>query len=204
MKRLLALLLLSACSADPEPATNDADAKATAAAEALPDAIAERDLLQARAAAALAPLLHDPGSAQYIGLWRGTDGAICGGVDSTVRGGGRSGVLPFLVTPEGTATVSKTQDLRFDDPKDKFLTLYLRWCASPEEASLLATPVGPADTPLPPDERLLLPPEETADLPAAPPPTVDTAPPAPVPSRRGGDGDSFSDAVLRPIPPEKK
>jgi len=203
MKRLVALLLLSACSADPEPATNDADANASAAAEALPDAVAERDLLQARAAAALAPLLQDPGSAQYIGLWRGTEGAICGGVDSSLRGGGRSGVLPFLVTPEGAATVSKTQDLRFDNPKDKFLTLYLRWCATPEEVSLLAAPAGPADTPLPPDERLLVPAENESDA-LAPPPPVETAPPAPVPSRRGGDGDSFSDAVLRPIPPEKK
>lgn len=203
MKRLLALLLLSACSADPEPATNDTDANAAAAAEALPDAVAERDLLQARAAAALAPLLHDPGSAQFIGLWSGTDGAICGGVSSSLPGGGQSGVLPFLVTPKGVATLSKTQDLRFDNPKDKFLTLYLRWCASPEEASLLTAPPEPADTPLPPDERLLLPPDDESAAPAPPPP-AEMAPPAPVPSRRGGDGDSFSDAVLRPIPPEKK
>ncbi len=202
MKRLLAFLLLSACSADPQPA-NDADGNAAAAAEALPDAVAERDVLQARAAAAVAPLLGNPGSAEYLGLWRGTDGAICGGVESTLPGGGRSGVLPFVVTPAGAAMVSKSQDPRFDDPKDKFLALYLRWCASPEEANLLTAPAEPADTPLPPDERLLLPPDEDSAAPAPPPP-AEVTPPAPVPSRRGGDGDSFSDAVLRPIPPEKK
>jgi hypothetical protein len=206
MKRLLALLLLSACNADPEPASPEADEEAAvraAAAAAMPDALAERDLLQSQAAAAVAPLLSDASSAQYIGLWRGNEGAICGGVDSKLPGGSRSGTLPFVVPPAGGAMVSKGQELRFDDPKDKFLTLYLRWCASPEEASLLTGQEEPADTPLPPDERLLPPAENESDT-LVPPPPVETAPPVPVPSRRGGDGDSFSDAVLRPVPPEKK
>ena len=202
MKRFLAFLLLSACSAEPPPPEEaEQNMAAQAAADALPDAVAERDLLQSAAAAAVGPLLQDSASAQYVGLWRGNEGAICGGVDSAQAGGRRSGVLPFVVTPAGLATVNKGQDLSFDDPKDKFVALYLRWCASPEEASLLTDPPELEETP-PPAEPVTTPDEEIA-----PPPTPPPAPPAPaqpVPSRRGGDGDSFSDAVLRPIPPEKK
>lgn len=201
MKRFLAFLLLSACSAEPPtPEEVEQNMAAQAAADALPDAVAERDLLQSAAAAAVGPLLHDSGSAQYVGLWRGNEGAICGGVDSGQPGGRRSGVLPFVVTPAGLATVNKGQDLSFDDPKDKFVALYLRWCATPEEASLLTDPPELEETP-PPVEPLPRPDEEVAVPPA--PPTAPAPPPAPVPSRRG-DGDSFSDAVLRPVPPEKK
>lgn len=205
MKRFLALLLLAGCGSKEE-----ADAGAEGSAEPpLPNlsapAAEDPAQLQARVEAALAAVLASPKEARYADVRSGTAGAACGKVDAKGARGKRTGFLPFVVTPDGTAIVSARAAIPFGDPSDPFPDQYIRWCATEDElanlgaaafqeASSVTNMIGVPD--LPPD------PPPGAELPAAAPeaPPITAQPktgsPKAAPPASTGD-DSFFNAVIR-------
>jgi hypothetical protein len=150
-------------------------------------------LLRSRAAATLAQVLREPASAVYSNLRSGSAGTVCG----EVADGGESELHPFVVTPEGVAIVSASPTLRLENAIDPFPDYYLQYCATPEELAQLAARMNGLEQALPPP------------LPELPPPPVDIADdpvdeaPAPAQPRqpRGGDDQSFFNAIVR-SPPE--
>lgn len=211
MKRLAAILLLSACSQEPAGPGDEAEATAPPGAAApVGNLSGDAAGLQARVDLAMAAVLQDPRGARYRDVRSGLAGTICGEVDPRRTRGGYAGFRPFLVTPEGAARVATAPRLTFDDPTDTFPDLYIRWCASAEELRRLEPElrraiagsggaVPPAD-PLPGVDPL--PDPFLGDL---PPPPV----PPPLPSARGEnrppDVNSFVNSVKRKPdqPPEQ-
>ncbi len=218
-KRLLALLLLSACNSESQDGASEGPDPAALAAAAAADVSKPVDpaVLQARAQALMSGILNDPASARYSNLRSGPAGSICGAVDSKGSDGRYGGPRPFVITPEGVALVSPTAHVPFDQPDDIFPDFYIRWCASPEELARLGpllnphqglAPTVPVETPdlvpldppgaeLPsqapvPVDRLPAPPPRAAE-PAAKPASEANS----VPRRQSADEDGFFNAVLR-------
>jgi hypothetical protein len=200
-----AILLLAGCES--EPAVENR-AAATPAAGAFDEngMIAQSPAqVEAKARAALAPVLKDPASANFWNLRGEPTGAVCGQVDSK-ENGKYTGPRPFVVTPEGAALISATPEVGYGDPADPFPDFHIRWCATPEELATVGPAIArreaapaeafneavPEPAPLPPAE---LPPPLPAPRPveAAPPPAPKAAPPA----STGAEEDSFSKAVIR-------
>jgi hypothetical protein len=207
---LVALALAAAgCRGD---STNEANALAPGFEGNAAAAMGETQLalLQQRAAASLAPHLADPAAARLAEVRPGSaPGAICGTVSEPGRGGAAAAPRPFVVTPEGAATISATAAIGWDDPQDPFPELWGIWCASPEELRLLQpepdngfipppgeipTDLPPEDETLPPEQNGLQSPPETATPLRTPGPA---RPRRPIPPQDPNDN-SFFNAVLPP------
>lgn len=201
MKRLAAILLLSACSQEPADTGDEADAAAPPA-EAQANVAGNPAALQERVDQAMAAVLQDPDGARYRNVRAGLAGTVCGEVNPRRTRGGHAGFRPFLLTPEGVARVAAAPRLTFDDATDTFPDFYIRWCATAEELKRLEPElrraIARSGASGPPGE----PPSEPAldALPADPggrPP----APPAPAPGGEGesspADVDSFINSVKR-------
>jgi hypothetical protein len=203
MKRLAAILLLSACHSE-APTEGNEQVEQSVVPAAAPGAQDPAQLRQ-RVIQAMTAILPDAASARYGDVRSGTGGAICGTVEA--KQGKAAGFRPFVVTPQGVAVISTAPRILYDDPSDIFADYYIRWCASPEELRRLGPELQSAAGSLPP-----VPPPDLsdpgpamapADTPAPPPPGVrrqeadKSAPPAPTQPAASADEDSFSKAVLR-------
>lgn len=208
MRKLAALLLLSACSQEPAGTGDEAETggepPASASAAASANLAGDAAGLEARVDRAMAAVLQDPGGARYRNVRAGLAGTVCGEVDPARKGGGHAGFRPFLVTPEGVARVAAGPRLTFDDATDPFPDFYIRWCATPEELRRLEPELRAAIARSGGPE---LPAVAFPEVPAADLPPADAGePPAPAPAGQteGGPPDlgSFSSAVKRkPAPP---
>ncbi len=217
MKRLLILLLLAGC--DSQRDENGSGAVPASAGAGIEDPMvnsggADPAALQARAHTALSPAIRDPASARYANVREGSGGSICGDVNAKGENGRLQGFRPFVVSPEGVAVVSSAATIMFDNPADMFPDFYLRYCAPLEELPMLHRKMAernpdllaPADAslgPAPPSDLPPLDPTLAAPPPAAPPPPSPPSarqPGAPKAQTkpRGGDEDSFFNAVIRP------
>jgi hypothetical protein len=209
MRRLLAVLLLSACGSqesldEGEEADSAVSSGAGPTAGNLAAGTEDAAELQARVDRAMTAVLQEPRGARYRAVRRGLAGTICGEVDPQRRGGGHTGFRPFLVTPEGVARVATSPRLSFEDPADMFPDFYIRWCASPEELERLepelrraiaaTAPAGGPALPLPGADGLDLG-GMGAEPPAPPvePPVGGQGPAAATPT----DVDSFYKSVRR-------
>lgn len=208
MRRLAALLLLSACSQEPVGTGDETEAggEPSAAASASANLSGDAAGLEERVDRAMAAVLQDPGGARYRNLRAGLAGTVCGEVDPARKGGGHAGFRPFLVTPEGVGRVAAGPRLTFDDATDPFPDFYIRWCATPEELRRLEPELRAAIA----RSGGTAPPPAFPEVPAADMPPGDTGEPS-APSATATDGktgsatpdlDSFSSAVKRkPAPP---
>ena len=194
--RLFALLfapalLLAGCGGGDPPAPGADNLAAPAAplpganqADAAPADTAGQ--LEARARAALAPLVADAATAPLLGVRQGVGGAVCGEVGT---GGGFRG---FVAPPQGRPAIARSEGLDLTDIDDPYPPLYIRWCATSAELAALRPQLeGGGATP----EADALAPADLAPIPAAPAPKAAPPPPrrpAPAPTGR------FSDAVIRP------
>jgi hypothetical protein len=207
MKRMLLLLALAGCDARDEsaPAQSTSPMNGTQPG-ALPavGASASPDQLAARAKAALDVIITDP-EMRFANVRAGAANAVCGDVEAK-QPDGKRGVRPFVITPEGVAVVSATQQVSIGDPEDPFPDFYIRWCASPAElARLQPNMIGgetlglgapPPDIPdVPPDLPTELPPPTPPPEPERPAARVTEPPPRP-PAPTSDD--SFFNAVARP------
>jgi hypothetical protein len=203
MRKLAAVLLLSACSQQPAVDGEEGDDAATSAAEsAAGNGAAGGPGLQERVDRAMAAVLQDPGGARYRNVRSGLAGTVCGEVDPRKTGGGHAGFRPFLVTPEGAGRVAASPQLSFEDPTDTFPDFYIRWCASAEELKRLEPALRRAIA----RAGGTAPPEPSAEepLPEAPPADAGAQPAAPSPAEPSGrtesrppDVDSFLKSVKR-------
>ncbi len=204
MKRFLALLLLAGCGSKDEADVGPEGSGEPPLPNLVAPAAEDPAQLQARVEAALAAVLASPKDARYADVRSGTAGAACGKVDAKGARGKRTGFLPFVVTPDGTAIVSTRPGITFGDPTDPFPDQYIRWCATEEELANLGTAafqagssvtntIGMPELPAEPAPGAELPPAAPEAPPAAPPkaPPRNAAPPA-----SAGD-DSFFNAVIR-------
>lgn len=202
MKRLAAILLLSACSQEPADPGDEAEVTAPPEAAASAGSLsADAAGLQARVDLAMAAVLQDPRGARYRDVRSGLAGTICGEVDPRRTRGGHAGFRPFLVTPEGVARVATSPRLTFDDPTDTFPDFYIRWCASAEELRRLEPELRraiagsggavPPGDPLPGVEPL--PEPLPGDQPSPPAPPV----PSGKAEARPADVNSFINSVKR-------
>lgn len=196
-------MLAAGCDRSEEvPVEAPARSARPAAVPQVSAADAER-LLQEKAAAGLRAILPDPNDARYAELRAGTAGAVCGRVDTEQPDGKRSGLRPFVVTPDGVAVISLTPALMLNDPEDLFPDYYIRWCASTAElATLEVTEAANAAAPV---TDL---PGELPEL-AAAPPVAEVAPPPPEPAPPAARAapssslESFSKAVIRGEQPKQ-
>lgn len=202
MKRLAALLLLSACSREPADMGDQADLAAPPGSAAAGNLAADPAGLEERVDRAMAAVLQDPAGARYRNVRAGLAGTVCGEVDPRRKGGGHTGFRPFLVTPEGVARVATAPRLTFEDPTDPFPDFYLRWCASAEELKRLEPELKRAiaraggEAPVEPLPDVPLPDLLPADPGAQPLPPPDSAP-AGKSESRPADVDSFINSVKR-------
>lgn len=202
MKRLAAILLLSACSQEPADTGDEADAAAPPPA-AQENVAGNPAALQERVDQAMAAVLQDPDGARYRNVRAGLAGTVCGEVNPRRTRGGHAGFRPFLLTPDGVARVAAAQRLTFDDATDTFPDFYIRWCATAEELKRLEPELrraiarsgasGPAGEPLSEEPALDALPADPGGPPAAPP---DPAPGSQAESRPA-DVDSFVNSVKR-------
>lgn len=204
---LLALLFLPACqakegdSAPEEAAAADESLTNLQFADGAADPVHLRELIDRAMPTAVA----DADKAQYRNVRAGVGGAACGEI-STAGGPFR----PFVVTPTALAVVGATPKIAYSDPSDFFADAYVRWCATPEEMSHIASEIRRAAAD-PANVTMALTPQARADIEAAapvddtPPPAPSPAPPPPAPAApaaatKAGPAptiDSFSDAVRR-------
>ena len=93
--------------------------------------------------------LFDPGSAQYLDLRAGRDGAACGRVNAKNRLGAYVGYKPFVADRDGrTLFVSTYADGIASELHGSFARAYLNHCASKQEIArhtALTTPVTDYD-----------------------------------------------------------
>ena len=149
-KRLLAILLLSACDSQTSPPSTAKEeaARQVAALEASIAAGTAQDPsgLAGRANAALAGFLTDPGSARYFDVRSGSGNSICGQVESKQPDSASTGFRPFVVTPEGVGIISDTTQIGFGSPGDLFPDFYIRYCATPEELARLGPEIAKGES----------------------------------------------------------
>jgi len=193
-----AALLAAGCDSEGASAGSDeADSLADAATINASLSPEEAARLRAQAIAALRAVLPNAETAAYRNIRPGFVGAICGEVGAT-NSAGQSGPTPFIVTADGTATLSPTPGLALEDPTDTFPSLYARYCASAEELRQISArleAMRPADVRMGPraEEEFSLPSDEAPGEPPGEPPGAPREAEQP---RRNGD-DSFFNSVLR-------
>jgi hypothetical protein len=102
--------------------------------------------LEAKANAAMANYLFDPGSAQYLNLRLGKQGAVCGQYNAKNRYAAYVGFKDFVILPDGqTLLVSDYNDGVETSVYGTFAEAFLKFCATPQQVKAHARSISPVN-----------------------------------------------------------
>lgn len=95
---------------------------------------------------AMARVLFDPGSATYLDVRLGRNGAACGKLNAKNRYGAYVGFKDFVVEKSGNVLVSSYNDGIESETYSSFATAYRALCATKEEEARYAARTAPSSS----------------------------------------------------------
>lgn len=191
---VLAAAALAGCGPGSNDAAGTSAARSGAAGSEASGETDASDELVRRATSALAEILPDAARARYDRVREGSEQAICGEIRQRQAGGSYGDPLPFVISPAGTALVSASRAIQWDNPADSFPDAYALWCASPEELLEIQRRLESMPRTSTPPARVPEVPPEAAD---PEPEQLDNEQQGQA-GRRDPDDVSFRNAVVRP------